>query len=60
MNTRYYGLMEISKKLGVTYWRILYAERAGYIPEPLRIATKRAYTDHDLQQLRHYFSNNHN
>lgn len=60
MNTRYYGLMEISKKLGVTYWRILYAERAGYIPEPLRIATKRAYTEHDLRQLRQYFSNNRN
>ena len=60
MRTQYYGLMEISKELHVPYWRIIYAERAGYIAEPLRIATKRAYTENDLQQLRQYFQTNKN
>jgi len=52
--------MEISKELQVPYWRIIYAERAGYIAEPLRIATKRAYTENDLHQLRQYFQTNKN
>lgn len=60
MRTQYYGLIELAKELKVPYWRILYAERAGYIAEPLRIATKRAYTEQDLQQLRLYFNNNKN
>lgn len=53
--TTFYGLMEVSKELGVAYWKLIYAEQAGHIAEPMRIACKRAYTSEDVAKLKHYF-----
>jgi DNA-binding transcriptional MerR regulator len=53
---QYRGLMEVSRETGVPYWRIIYAEQAGYLPEPLRVARKRAYTDRDVARVREYFA----
>jgi DNA-binding transcriptional MerR regulator len=55
MNEKYLGLMELSRLLNIPYWRLLYAEQAGHIPEPLRIANKRAYTDEDVELIRAHF-----
>jgi DNA-binding transcriptional MerR regulator len=53
--TRYWGLMEVAREIGVPYWRIIYAEQAGHLPEPMRIACKRVYTDKDVDRIRNYF-----
>ena len=55
MSDDYLGLMQVSRLLKVPYWKILYAEAAGRIPEPLRIALKRAYTERDIEIIREYF-----
>ena len=49
------GLMEVSRKTGVPYYRIIYAEHAGHLPEPGRIACKRAYGDKDVERIKAYF-----
>lgn len=54
--TRYFGLMEVSRETSIPYWRIIYAEQAGHIPEPMRIACKRVYTEEDVEKIKHYFS----
>lgn len=56
MNDKYMSLMEVSRLLQIPYWRLLYAEQAGRIPEPLRIANKRAYTDQDVELIRSHFN----
>jgi DNA-binding transcriptional MerR regulator len=55
---RYLGLMEVARETGIPYWRIIYAEQAGYLPGPLRIARKRVYTDEDVERVRNYFLQN--
>ncbi len=56
MNTaRYFGLMEAAKRTGIPYWRIIYAEHAGHLPEPGRIACKRIYTPKDVERIKAYF-----
>lgn len=57
-STRYYGLMEVSRETGIPYWRIIYAEQAKHLPDPLRIACKRVYTEDDVEKIRNYFSEN--
>jgi DNA-binding transcriptional MerR regulator len=52
---RYFGLMEAARKTGISYWRIIYAEHAGRLPEPGRIARKRVYGDKDVERIRRYF-----
>ena len=49
------GLMEVSRETGIPYYRIVYAEHAGHLPEPGRIARKRIYTDKDVERIRAYF-----
>lgn len=56
MNDKYMSLMQVSRLLQIPYWRLLYAEAAGYIPEPLRVACKRAYTDKDIELIRAHFT----
>lgn len=53
---RYYGLMEVSRETGVSYWRIIYAEQAGHLPDPMRIACKRIYAEEDVEKIRSYFA----
>jgi hypothetical protein len=55
MNEAYMSLMEVSRKLEIPFWRIVYAEQAGRIPEPLRIASKRAYTAEEVELIRAHF-----
>ena len=52
----YYGLMEVSRATGIPYWRIIYAEQANHLPDPMRIAYKRAYTEEDVETIRNYFA----
>lgn len=56
--THYFGLMEVSRETGIPYWRIIYAEQARHLPEPLRIACKRAYNEEDVERIRNYFAEN--
>ena len=55
---RYFGLMEVSRETGIPYWRIIYAEQARHLPDPMRIACKRVYTEEDVEKIRNYFSEN--
>jgi DNA-binding transcriptional MerR regulator len=55
---RYLGLMEIARETGIPYWRIIYAEQAGYLPGPMQIACKRVYTEEDVERIRNYFLQN--
>ena len=54
----YFGLMEASRETGIPYWRIIYAEQAKHLPDPMRIACKRVYTEDDVEKIRNYFSEN--
>ena len=53
---KYKGLMDVSKDTGIPFWRIIYAEQAGYIPEPMRIACKRVYMKNDVQKIKEHFA----
>ena len=53
---RYLGLMEVARETGIPYWRIIYAEQAGYLPTPMRIACKRVYSENHVQKIKTYFS----
>jgi DNA-binding transcriptional MerR regulator len=50
------GLMEVSRETGIPYYRIIYAEHAGYLAQPERIACKRIYSDKDVERIKAYFS----
>ncbi len=60
MSEKYLGLMEVSRLLQIPFWKIIYAEQAGRIPEPLRIAMKRAYTLEDIEVIREHFARKEN
>jgi hypothetical protein len=47
--------MEVSRETGIPYYRIIYAEHAGHLPEPGRIARKRVYGQKDVERIRAYF-----
>jgi hypothetical protein len=50
------GLMEVARETGIPYYRIIYAEHAGHLPEPGRIAFKRVYGDKDVERIKAYFA----
>jgi DNA-binding transcriptional MerR regulator len=50
------GLMEVARETGVSYYRIIYAEHAGHLPEPVRIACKRIYHRKDVDRIKAYFN----
>jgi DNA-binding transcriptional MerR regulator len=52
----YVGLEEAARRLGVGYWRVRHAHRAGHVPEPPRIGNRRAYDEEMLERLRAYFA----
>lgn len=54
----YFGLMDVSRETGIPYWRIIYAEQATHLPDPMRIAHKRVYTEEDVERIRNYFAEN--
>lgn len=52
---QYISLGELAARLGVPYWRIKYAHAAGHVPEPLRVGTRRLYTEEDIENMAIYF-----
>lgn len=51
-----YSLREVSRRLGVAYWRISYAHASGAVREPTgRFAGKRLYTEADVAALAEHF-----
>ena len=52
----YKGLMEVARETAIPYYRILYAENAGRLPAPMRVANKRVYTPTDIARIREYFA----
>jgi hypothetical protein len=52
----YVGLEEAARRLGVGYWRVRHAHRAGHVPEPPRIGNRRVYDQEMLARLRAYFA----
>ena len=54
----YFGLMEVSRATNIPYWRIIYAEQANHLPDPMRIACKRVYNEDDVEKIRNYFCDN--
>jgi DNA-binding transcriptional MerR regulator len=51
----YVGLEEAARLLGVPFYKIRYTHKAGHVPEPPRIGTRRVYDPALLEQLRQYF-----
>ena len=49
------GLMEVARDTAIPYYRIIYAENAGWLPAPMRVANKRVYTASDIDHIRDYF-----
>ena len=49
------GLMEVARATGIPYYRIIYAENAGRLPAPMRVANKRVYSAADIDRIRAYF-----
>lgn len=56
----YRGLMEVARETAIPYYRIIYAENAGWLPAPMRLANKRIYTDADVDRIRAHFSSKEN
>ena len=50
------GLEEAGRLLQVPFYKIRYAHKAGHVPEPPRIGTRRVYDREALEQLRQYFN----
>jgi DNA-binding transcriptional MerR regulator len=53
---QFIGLEEAARLLQVPFYKIRYAHKAGHIPEPPRIGTRRVYDPETLEQLRAYFA----
>jgi len=52
-----FSLRQVSKRLGVAYWRISYAHASGAVREPIsRFAGKRLYTEDDVATLAKHFN----
>jgi DNA-binding transcriptional MerR regulator len=52
----YVGIEEAARRLGVPFWRIRHAHRAGHVEEPPRIMNRRVYDAEMLERLRAYFA----
>ena len=52
----YIGLMELSHRTGIPYWRISYAHKKGAIPKPARIVNTLAYGPEDVERIISYFA----
>jgi DNA-binding transcriptional MerR regulator len=50
------GIEEAARRLGVPFWRIRHAHRAGHIPEPPRVSNRRVYDPEMLERLKAYFA----
>ncbi len=46
---------EVARHLGVHYYRITYAHRAG-LSEPIRVGGRRLYTFEDIERLERHFA----
>jgi hypothetical protein len=52
----YVGLEEAARTLQVPFYKIRYAHKAGHVPEPPRVGTRRVYDREMLEKLRAYFA----
>lgn len=51
-----FSLRQVSKRLGIAYWRISYAHASGAVREPIsRFAGKRLFTEADVATLAKHF-----
>jgi len=50
------GLMELSRVVGIPYWRITYAHKKGVLPWPNRIVNTLAYSAGDVRRVTAYFA----
>jgi DNA-binding transcriptional MerR regulator len=55
LQEHYICIGQLAARLGVPYWRIKYAHAAGHVPEPLRVGTRRLYTEQDIENMAIYF-----
>jgi hypothetical protein len=46
---------ELSKRIGVPKWKILYAHQSGKLLEPRWVLGQRAYDDLDVEHVRQFF-----
>ncbi len=53
---RFVGLEEAARRLQVPFYKIRYAHKAGHVPEPPRIGTRRVYDADMLERLKAYFA----
>jgi len=52
----YVGLEEAARLLRVPFYRIRYAHKAGHVPEPPRVGTRRVYGPQMIAKLQAYFA----
>jgi predicted site-specific integrase-resolvase len=50
------GLMEVARLTGISYWRIIYAHKAGALPWPAKVVNTWAYSPEDVQRVKDYFA----
>ncbi len=50
-----FSMQDLSRKIGVPYYRIVYAHQTGRLPEPSRWKNQRVYDDGDVERAREYF-----
>ncbi len=50
------GLEEAARLLQVPFYKIRYAHKAGHVPQPPRIGTRRVYDAEAFERLRAYFA----
>lgn len=53
---KYVGLMELSRLVGVAYWKIVYAHKSGAVPKPEPIVGTLAYAPEDVERINRYFA----
>jgi DNA-binding transcriptional MerR regulator len=50
-----FSIQDLSRKIDVPFYRIVYAHQTGRIPEPARWKNQRVYDDGDVERAREYF-----
>lgn len=50
-----YSTTEAAYFLGIKFYRILYAHKAGHVEEPERLGGNRAYTQQEVLKLAEHF-----
>jgi DNA-binding transcriptional MerR regulator len=51
-----FGRQAAARAVGVAYYRVVYAHRAGLVPEPGRVGSQLVFTPDDIDRLREHFT----